>query len=210
MADTETGASEWWKLAHMATVVDATLVALGHEPKRIFGDVCEPPEDDQPKDYLALKIAILNAVGKGDLPGHLITWNGSPPSRYPFDVMMCDPTKSIVEIASLFSWLETQGFQTGPLLSNAAKVQGVRDPNHPRYSSKLAAAIAAWEAFDEAASGHGTAKQRLQIWLRQHAAEFGLVDERGIARESVIQEISIVANWATTGGAPKKLKVRKA
>ena len=207
MADTETGASEWWKLTHMATVADATLVALGHEPKRIFGDVCEPPEDDQPKDYLALKIAILNSVGKGDLPGHLITWNGSIPPRYPFDVMMCDPTKSIVQITPLFSWLETQGFRTGPLLSNAAKVQGVRDPNHPRYSSKLAAAIAAWEAFPEIAPGPGTAKQKLHIWLCQHAAEFGLVDEKGRTRDSVIKEVSIIANWATMGGAPKKSKV---
>jgi hypothetical protein len=99
--------------------------------------------------------------------------------------------------------------RTGGLFYDA-KAPGVTDASHPRYSAKLAAAIAAWEAFDDTVPGPGTAKQNLQIWLRQHAAEFGLVDETGSPRESVIEEISIVANWATTGGAPKKSKVRKA
>ena len=207
MADTETGISEWWKLAHTVNVVDATLLALGHEPIREFGEVKQPREGKQPKGYLALKTAILNAISRGDLSGQLIEWDDTISFGYPFDITRCDPKKSYVQIAPLFSWLEAQGFRTGLLFSDDAKAPGIRDSSHPRYSAKLAAAIAAWEAFDEMAPGPGTAKQKLQIWLREHAVWFGLVDDEGSSRESVIEEISVVANWATTGGAPKKTKV---
>lgn len=205
MADTATGVSQWWRLAHTVNVVDATLLTLGIEPWRYRGDVREPLEDRQPSGYLALKTAILNGLERGDLPGQLIQWDGSVSFDYPFDIASCDPAKSYVEIAPLFKWLEAQGFQTGLLFNADAKADGLRNPDHPRYSAKLAAANAAWEAFDETDERPGTAKQKLQSWLREHAAEFGLVDDKGNPRESVIEEISTVANWATTGGAPKKM-----
>jgi hypothetical protein len=207
MADTETGISQWWRLAHTVNVVDATLLALGHEPHRIFGDVEEPPETNQPDGYLALRTAILNGISRGELPGQIIEWDGSILFDYPSDMASCDPARSYVEIAPLFTWLESHGFRTGLLFSNDAKLPGVRDASHPRYSSKLGAAIAAWEAFDEIPAGPGTAKQKLEIWLRQHAVEFGLVDKKGKPRESVIKQIATVANWATTGGRPQKMKV---
>ena len=209
MADTETRVSQWWRLAHTVNVVDATLLALGHEPQRCFGDVQEPPEDEQPNGYLALRTAILNAVERTDLPGQLIAWDGTVSFDYPFDITRCDPAKSYVQIAPLFCWLESQGVRSGLLFSENKKAPGVREPSHPRYSSKLGAAIAAWEAFDEIPPGPGTAKQKLEIWLRQHAVEFGLVDKKGKPRESVIKQVATVANWSTTGGRPQKMKGKK-
>jgi hypothetical protein len=54
-------------------------------------------------------------------------------------------------------------------------------PNHPNYSPKLAAAIAAWVAVskDPELRKGKTVKQALDVWLRLHANEFGLTKEDG-------------------------------
>ena len=46
-------------------------------------------------------------------------------------------------------------------------------------------------------------KQALDVWLRQHANEFGLTKEDGNPNEQGIQEVAKIANWETKGGAPK-------
>ncbi|QBQ56110.1 hypothetical protein [Nitrosococcus wardiae] len=46
-------------------------------------------------------------------------------------------------------------------------------------------------------------KQALAKWLREHAAEFCLTDDKGKLNEAGIQEAAKVANWQPGGGAPK-------
>ncbi|CAK02333.1 hypothetical protein [Bartonella tribocorum] len=78
-----------------------------------------------------------------------------------------------------------------------------QDPTHPRYASKLAAAVAAWEAVNEAKGGK-TVKATLAEWLRQNADQYDLHNKKtGKLKEDVIEQISSVANWEPTGGAPK-------
>jgi hypothetical protein len=204
MTDTETDISQWWRLNHSVSVVDASLLALGLEPQRFARNVERLAEDSQPIGYRALKTAILTALSRAELPGHLIDSDGVVSFDFPFDVSACDPAKSSVEFTPLLAWLEAKGFSTNSAFSEDASAQTLRDKSHPRYAPKLAAAVAAWEAFDESSSGAGTAKQKLTIWLRLHACEYGLVDEDGEPRDSVIEEIATIANWATRGGAPKR------
>ena len=75
------------------------------------------------------------------------------------------------------------------------------NPQHPRYAPKLAAAVRAWLSVD-AVSGKSP-KQSLTKWLREHCAEFGLVDDEGRLNNSGIEQCATVANWQTDGGAPK-------
>jgi len=81
------------------------------------------------------------------------------------------------------------------------------DKNHPHYSSKLAAAVRAWEAVtaDPKYLNNGkTAKTNIANWLTSHAGEFGLVKEDGeINADAIKNQIAKVANWQTDGGAPK-------
>lgn len=203
-ADTETDISQWWRLNHSVSVVDASLLALGLEPQHLSRHVERTAEDSQPVGYRALKIAILTALSRAELPGHLIDFDGVVSFDFPCDVSACDPAKSSVEFAPLLAWMEAKGFSTSYLFSEDASAQALRDKSHPRYAPKLAAAVAAWEAFDESSSGAGTAKQKLIAWLRLHAGDYGLADEDGEPRESVIEEIATIANWATRGGAPKR------
>lgn len=75
------------------------------------------------------------------------------------------------------------------------------DPNHPRFSAKLAAAVRAWEAVSE--SNGKSIKAELESWLLQHASELGLVKSSGEINQLGIEEVAKVANWQVTGGAPK-------
>jgi hypothetical protein len=79
------------------------------------------------------------------------------------------------------------------------------DPNHPRYSSKLAAATDVRQAMED---DHGlligkSPKIAMKKWLRSRRRKYGLVDAEGKTNELAIEEISKVANWLLKGGAPK-------
>jgi hypothetical protein len=75
------------------------------------------------------------------------------------------------------------------------------NPNHPRYSPKLAATVIAWQSVTDTKGK--TPKQALEKWLREHAAEYGLTDNEGKIIELAIKECAKTANWKPDGGAPK-------
>jgi len=72
---------------------------------------------------------------------------------------------------------------------------------HPRYASKLAAAVRAWEATRDMPGK--SPKQVIKEWLRTHAAEFDLFNQDGTPNETGIDEIAKIANWQSQGGVPK-------
>ena len=75
------------------------------------------------------------------------------------------------------------------------------DPDHPCYSPKLAAAIHAWEACNK--TPKASAKSALKKWLKEHAANYGLLNSDGSINESGVDETAKTANWNPLGGAPK-------
>ena len=79
------------------------------------------------------------------------------------------------------------------------------DPANQNYSSKLAAAISAWDAVrsDESLTRGKTVKQAIIVWLRKNADRFGLTKDDGNPNEQGIEEVAKIANWDTKGGAPK-------
>ncbi len=74
------------------------------------------------------------------------------------------------------------------------------NPNHWKYSPKLAATNMAWQSVTE--TNGKTPKQALMKWLREHAAEYGLTDDEGKINETAIDECAKTANWKPDGGAP--------
>ena len=79
------------------------------------------------------------------------------------------------------------------------------DPNHPNYSPKLAAAIAAWEALnaDPALFKFKPPKTAALEWLTDNAKRLGLIKNDGSINGLGIEEIAKVTNWRPTGGPPR-------
>jgi hypothetical protein len=106
-------------------------------------------------------------------------------------------------------WLKSKGFVEGlffPMSEDGpnADLDCLRS-DHPNYSSKLAAAIRAWNAISadpERRRGKST-KQALETWLLENAGKFGLTKEDGNPNKQGIEEVAKIANWDTKGGAPK-------
>jgi hypothetical protein len=196
--------SPWWRLADTLSVIEATLLVLGVEPQGVADSVENSSESNQPDGYRAVKAGILAGLKNKTLKGWLKhvehtdfhgNWSQDE-TRYELDT-------SYVEVESLIGWLRSRGFSKGYFFSEDPEQHGLKDANHARYAPKLAAAVEAWESYDEESTASGTAKQKLAKWLRLHAAEYGLTDDEGKPRESVIEALATIANWATKGGAPK-------
>ncbi|MCB6182969.1 hypothetical protein LIN78_05330 [Leeia sp. TBRC 13508] len=121
-----------------------------------------------------------------------------------------DWSKTTVEIDNLRKWLKEKGMKSGfffPDESAIDSVPGYLDPDNPRYSRKLAAAVQAWLAVTASIEAGNplkrSAKQTLDAWLKRHANEFELTDdETGLPTPKAMEECSTVANWDTKGGAP--------
>ena len=183
-SDLDNFISPWWRLADTLNVIEATLLVLGIEPQGVADDVERNSEANQPVGYRAVKAGILAGLKNKSLKGKLRhpeytdsvgNWSQDE-SRYDLDT-------SIVEVESLITWLRSRGFSTGYFFSDDPQHHGLKDANHP--------------------TAPGTAKQKLAKWLRLHAADYGLTDDEGKPRETVIDQLATIANWATKGGAPK-------
>lgn len=199
--------AELWKLAATVSVVEAALLLLDIEPQGISEYIERWADDRKPERYLAARNAITSAIQKEQLDGAMIhpTYENAVGGGIEMDYERFDYHLSHVDVASLANWLDQRGYSCSTFPAPSAHSTGFRNPDHPRYSAKLAAVVEAWESYDEESTAPGTPKQRLIIWLRLNAARFGLTGEDGKPSESVIEEIAKIANWATTGGAPRSV-----
>ncbi|WP_429497430.1 hypothetical protein ACQUFY_12790 [Robbsia andropogonis] len=109
--------------------------------------------------------------------------------------------RSTVAVENVRSWLSSRGYRAGFFFPEAVDAPDYLDSSTPRYAPKLAAAVSAWQSVTNPDGKHP--KQALMKWLREHAAKFGLTDDEGKPNETGIEEVAKVANWQSTGGAPK-------
>lgn len=196
--------SEVWLLSSELTVVQATLLVLNIEPQGLMDIVEGLPGGKKPRDYVAVKSAILTACVNETIDATLVRNNERKIDNGNLkDISVFDASLSTVDVLSLQVWLARSGFSNSGLFSSDEASDSFENKEHPRYSAKLAGAVAAWRNFQDVESGPGTVKQRLEKWLRMHANEFGFVDEDGNPQETVVKELAKVANWVVAGGAPK-------
>jgi hypothetical protein len=194
----------YWRLCDELTVFQATLLAVGVSPSSSEGAYCENwPVHDRPHGYEAAKMAISNALLNGVIDGTLVPHfehdiNGNTIGHIERSV---DIVASTVSVESVVNFLADRGVTSGFFARKAKPSPDYLDPKHPRYAPKLAAAIHAWLAVTHPVSK--SPKQALDKWLREHAAEFGLTGDDGNPVNQAIEDCSKVANWNSTGGAPK-------
>lgn len=196
---------DYWRLCDELNIIQAALLIVGSDPSgnQLYVEGWQPHE--QPDGYAGAKAAVSRALHRGDiegkpreLPDHDINGHFVGPIEGTTDL-----EASMMEVDSLKRWLRERGFNTGFFFPAAKETPDYLDPNHPRYSQKLAATVNAWLELEGSDLGVRTAKQSLERWLREHAPSYGLSDEDGKPNEKGIEECAKVANWKQKGGAPK-------
>ncbi|MYZ53177.1 hypothetical protein [Malikia spinosa] len=198
--------SEWWKFVDEFTIHQAALLIVGVEPNSETGTNCRDwKPHEKPNGYSILLQALSSGLAKGVLKGEHI-----PQFDYDINGNECgefsgstDVERSIVERASLVRWLADRGHRTGFFFPSAdAGTPDYLNPDHPKYSGRLAAAVRAWEAVAAEEKDGKTPKQWLEKWLREHAAQFsGMTKDDGSPSEKAVGECSTVANWKAGGPA---------
>jgi len=201
--------SEYWKLADQLSAHDASCLIIGIDPeetRQYFEwtqdfDLARHQFKSSPSGYIATRQALLAGLRSNTIDGnyHLDSdMNGNEWT----DISQC-----YVVVDSLKDWLSKKGFDSGFFFPDATVDIDYLNKNHPHYSNKLAAAINAWQAVsnNSAYQNNGkTTKQNLINWLTAHAAEFDLIKDDGEINTNAIEnQVSMVANWDTSGGAPK-------
>ncbi|QYI99808.1 hypothetical protein KUV46_10685 [Thalassovita mediterranea] len=198
--------SKFWLLSDELKVQDAALLVLGLEPQLARYKVDRCVDKDLPSGYEAILSALRAAIKGGKVEGLVLPcYEEVYPEGIEEVKDSMDARSSWVCRESLMAWLESCGLTDCFFFQDRRNRAAFSDPAHARYSAKLAAVVEAWQSFDENSVEPGTVKQRLAKWLRLNAARFGLTNEDGNPSESVIEELAKVANWATSGGAPRQM-----
>lgn len=109
-----------------------------------------------------------------------------------------DWNETTVLVDDLKAWMKQRNFKP-PFFFPSAKADGFRNPEHDRYSPKLACAVAAWEAVTKPRQNKSV-KATISDWVTTHGVNFGLTDNQGVLPASAVEEISKVVNWDTRGG----------
>ena len=213
--------SEWWKFVDEFTIHQAALLIVGVEPNSETGANCKNwKQHEQPNGYAILLQALSSGLAKGALKGLRIPIfdydiNGHECGEYQGST---DVERSTVERDSLVRWISSRGHRRGFFFPETVEDAGMPDylnPDHPRYSDKLAAAVRVWQAMDdEALRGKRGLVPAMTGWLESRYKEFRLVHKQsgrgkgGVVTHSIgdrndgaIKAVAQVANWKVDGGA---------
>lgn len=107
--------------------------------------------------------------------------------------------ETTIAVVDLKEWLKERGVFPAFFFPQGV-AEGFRDKAHPRYSPKLACAVAAWEAI-KSPRRTKSVKGTIAEWVQGNGVNYGLADEGGIVPAAAVEEVSKVANWNTKGGA---------
>lgn len=155
-------------------------------------------------DAARLRAAVRDSRQLSELSGQLLSECADAVSlqREP------DWKETMIEVEELKRWLQSRNYRppfffptTKTQPEPRPKVRDFMDPTHPRYSAKLACAVAAWEAVTQSSRGK-TVKQTISAWVKEYGAKY---DRDGNAKFSnqARYDIATVVNWDTDGGAPR-------
>ena len=190
----------YWRLCDEFTIQEAALLVVGENPSAHTYVERQDP-DKQPAGYEAASVAILRALSSGAIKGRIVACTDTDMNGNEFPIDGTVAMSSLVDRTSVREWLRSRGVTTGFFFPERSTTADYLDPQHPRYAPKLAAAVRAWTEVKN--PGNKTPKQAIGKWLRENAAQFALTDEDGKPNETGIEEVSKVANWQPSGGAPK-------
>lgn len=204
---------DYWLLCDELSVSQAAHLIIGMVPGEVEavgetgGELTSKSLVEYRTNLDAAQTALLNAIIGNRLPANIRyeknqNWDSIAECMVEVTSDEPDLDRTTVLVSDLKTWLWARGLRTGFFFPSSNENPDYLNPKDPRYSSKLAAAVRAWQEVS-IPNGKTTPKQALMKWLREHAAEFGLSDDEGKPNETGIEEVAKVANWNTGGGAPK-------
>lgn len=112
-----------------------------------------------------------------------------------------DWTRTLIELPNLRAWL--RGRDVFPeFFFPKGDPQSFMNKEHPRFSGKLACAVAAWKAVLIPAKNK-TPKQTVEAWVIANGVQYGLANGEGTVPQTAVDEIAKVVNWQPQGGAAR-------
>jgi hypothetical protein len=192
---------ERWKLADELTVYQIALLIAGYDPSDFEGDSPHRWEQEVQKEVSPYLNALRNAARTGKLTFTETYY------EHPDGGKSLSWEDSMINIDSLCDWMNLRNFQDGFFVTVGATTNNtniIADAAGEFYAPKLAAAVQAWAEVtaDPQLRVGKSPKKALEVWLRKHANEYGLTGKDGNPNQLGIEEVSKVANWQPTGGAP--------
>ncbi|MFG1186913.1 hypothetical protein [Xanthobacter aminoxidans] len=186
-----------WRLAKSLTIYQAALLIEGYDPAK-FED--SPPYNWHP-DIKNKTAAVIHALRSASEDGTIKLAKEFRSGE--FDEYL-DLDRSLMRVDDIRSWLETAGFKDGFFVPIEEEDDGPGDFLSPFYAPKLAAANDAWKAVtsDKTWLRGRSPKKAIELWLKENAARYGLMNKDGTPNATGIEEIAKVANWKPAGGAP--------
>jgi len=198
-----------WSLYDELSVDKVAFLIAGHDP-----DDFSPKNDQeyvpQPKGVKAALDAIEKASESGQIQVKTVEQTITLGDR----VVHSQEGEKSIKVDDLLKWLESKG-GVPPLLkliyasrlsaTDAAKIDQPRYLNEtdPCFSSKLKAAVDAWEAVSTMPKSKLTPKKDAEKWLADNAAKYvQLRNPDGSLNKSAIEEIAKIVGWKK-GGPPK-------
>lgn len=206
MADLQFTEWDLLKLHDTLTLVEAACVIIGSLPARLekygndnmpaFGhwEYNEWQEDPRDMQLETVTKALMKAVR--DDKGFSLATNH-------FDDSLPNPWTAEVKISDLKNWLISKNLQPAFFFGEPTKEPDYMNPNHPRYSAKLAASARVWQAMEDEELTRGKSTiTAMEEWLETRYKELDLLHE-GQRNNTAIKECAKVANWNIKGGATK-------
>ena len=188
--------------AILSNKLKARVVNLGREPEHSGGYNNEsymiPADaDEEERHYgFALSRGVPTLFCNVD---SILSTNGPLEDRKLYILKEPDWLQTTVEMDDLKKWFKLRGVAPAFFFPNGV-ADGFKDKDHPRYSPKLATAVAAWETVNQPAKNK-SAKQTLTDWIIGNGVGFELGNDEGVVSPTVAEEVAKVANWNTSGGA---------
>lgn len=172
------------------------------------------PEDDEPYEIHEMPheeqisydmlIARIDTYGEKptEVPGKTIANFSVDELRNSRFLYLCkEPNwkETLIAVDDLKAWLASKGFYASFFFPKGRE-DTFQNREHPRYSAKLAACVAAWEAVTGPAK-NSSVKQTVKDWLQSNASRYGVGDDKGIVSPTAAEELAKIVNWNTGGGA---------
>lgn len=179
------------KITNWARHPDGHFYGDGYYPKK-------PDQDEETRNYgFALSRGVPTVYSNAD---SIVDYSSlAPEFRVLYILKEPDWFNSTIQVDDLKAWLTSRGVAPSFFFPEGVP-DGFRDQHHPRYSAKLATAIAAWEAVDRP-SKRKSVKQSLCDWVVSNGIRFGLGNAEGVVSQTAAEEVAKIANWQTSGGA---------
>jgi hypothetical protein len=200
----ELDAIDYWHFCDELTIAKAILLIFGVDPSEIQDDILGDNPYFKPSGFDAVFIAMTNDIQNKKLNA-IIRYPafGGGFSEYPHNDNNEPCWRSTtVHVSDLKAWLLSKNYKPAFFFGEQSSNEpDYMNPQHPRYSAKLAATVMAWQAMDdENFLLRKSAKDAMIDWLTSRYKELGLTYENKISIKA-IKECATVANWSR-GGAP--------